>query len=222
MNNKFDPNGLYALAECVEGLLQLALCDGQQAAMKKYARVENDEGDDHQEGETSLATVNRARQWIGEADEEAESDERCALVASSGDEQDKNNNARHGDLEEDEDYTPRSPPSSKRRRAASSRASTNRKRTKFDQNWDAKYARLVTYVEQYGNALVTQKWVEPDGLRLGKWASNQRGRRAQGKLRPDRYERLDWIGFWDATYIARRKRWNTVPPPPDQEATRTE
>lgn len=362
LGTTFDRNGLSVLAECalagtaaselsrlgcVEVLLQLALCDGLHTGCekRKYAHVENEEGDDHQEGETTHAvecdpqrlggaslkrrrTSYKARPdaskenrkspkkgkhtgeplveqagsesllpspvpvayaskgskieksmlpfkkrpitqhpertgvcrktWSAarpnptrssdriqqlalkrrappaqdskpkrgapsklndEADDEAESDEQCAFVASAGDGgDDDRNNARYAGHKEDGDYTPRSPASrtDRKRRRSSPRASTTRKRTKFDENWDAKYARLVAYAEQYGNALVTQKWVEPDGLCLGKWASNQRARQAEGKLTPDRYERLGRIGFWDVTYAGRNRTSSAR----DQEATR--
>lgn len=72
------------------------------------------------------------------------------------------------------------------------------KRTKFDDNWDKRFVQLVTYFNEYGNALIPQKWKE--NPTLGKWASNQRYLLAKQRLDPSRYARLDQLGFWDTKF----------------------
>jgi hypothetical protein len=72
------------------------------------------------------------------------------------------------------------------------------KRTKFDDNWDKRFAQLVTYFNEFGNALIPQKWRE--NPTLGKWASNQRYLLAKQRLAPSRYARLDQLGFWDTKF----------------------
>lgn len=72
------------------------------------------------------------------------------------------------------------------------------KRTKFDDNWDKRFAQLVTYFNEFGNALIPQKWRE--NPTLGKWASNQRYLLAKQRLASSRYARLDQLGFWDTKF----------------------
>jgi hypothetical protein len=75
----------------------------------------------------------------------------------------------------------------------------NAKKTKFDVNWDKRYALLVDYFHQYGNALIPQKW-KPNPT-LGKWASNQRYLLAKQRLPQSRYARLELLGFWDTKFF---------------------
>lgn len=78
------------------------------------------------------------------------------------------------------------------------------KRTKFDDNWDKRFAQLVTYFNEFGNALIPQKWRE--NPTLGKWASNQRYLLAKQRLAPSRYARLDQLGFWDTKFSSTKAK----------------
>jgi hypothetical protein len=69
----------------------------------------------------------------------------------------------------------------------------NSKKVLEDLAWNERYARLQGYLEEHGNTNVPQKY-EPD-LELGTWVANQRRRYNQGKLRADRQQLLQKLGF---------------------------
>ncbi len=63
--------------------------------------------------------------------------------------------------------------------------------------WDERFTELCAYRERFGNTLVPVKW--PENPLLGRWASGQRYKRNQGKLRKEYEDQLNSIGFeWDA------------------------
>ena len=63
-------------------------------------------------------------------------------------------------------------------------------------SWNEMFGRLAAYKATYGNSDVPFSYhADPS---LGLWCGNQRGRRRNGKLSPDRVARLDALGFeWD-------------------------
>lgn len=79
--------------------------------------------------------------------------------------------------------------------------------------WDGRFAELCAYRERFGNTLVPVKW--PENPLLGGWASSQRYKGKQGKLRKDYEDRLNSIGFeWDAR--AATPRAKAAPANPDK------
>jgi superfamily II DNA or RNA helicase len=62
-----------------------------------------------------------------------------------------------------------------------------------DTAWDEAYARLVAYVDREGDSNVPVRYIDPDGFRLGMWASNQRLR---GTQREDRKRLLENLPGW--------------------------
>jgi hypothetical protein len=73
--------------------------------------------------------------------------------------------------------------------------------------WEEGFQRLQAYVKQYGHARVPATY-EVNGYRLGAWVAQQRNKRANGSLQPQRFSRLDAVKRWD---------WN----PPRGAAART-
>lgn len=60
-----------------------------------------------------------------------------------------------------------------------------------DDAWEEKFRELLAYVEEQGNASVKR-----DGSSLGGWVKSQRDSYRNGKLREDRFERLDRLPGW--------------------------
>lgn len=75
------------------------------------------------------------------------------------------------------------PPPSRRKR-------TRRKPTPEDA-WEIMFKQLVNYRIQNGNCLVREK----DYPKLGRWVRNQRNRKKQHRLTPERIDRLESIDF---------------------------
>jgi hypothetical protein len=81
--------------------------------------------------------------------------------------------------------------------------------------WHQQYEQLVDFQRKNGNCLVPQKY-RKDGLSLGKWVTRQRHLHVYNKLRRDRKDLLDEIGFdW------RVKRPRTCPAESEQMAATT-
>ena len=62
-----------------------------------------------------------------------------------------------------------------------------------DLRWEEGFAALLQYQAAFGNVLVPQAYVTPDGYRLGLWVRLQRDR---GRLSLERRHRLDEIGLF--------------------------
>jgi hypothetical protein len=66
--------------------------------------------------------------------------------------------------------------------------------TAMDQQWNKQYEKLVEFKQKNGNCLVPIRKHQEE-LFLGNWVGKQRGRHAKNKMRQDRKELLDEIGF---------------------------
>ena len=67
------------------------------------------------------------------------------------------------------------------------------------QRWEKNLAKLATYKKRFGHCDVNCHW--PEDRQLGYWVSVQRETRNKGKLRPDRIDRLERLGFkWRLAY----------------------
>ena len=60
-------------------------------------------------------------------------------------------------------------------------------------SWTRRYEQLVAYKEEHGDCLVPQKWAGNPAL--GKWVDSQRQAYKQGRLKEDRIEMLEDVGF---------------------------
>ncbi len=75
----------------------------------------------------------------------------------------------------------------------------------LDRLWDAKLAELVEYKKQHGHCRVPRHHIPTQ--KLGDWVFRQRREARLQRLRPDRRQRLEEIGFaWDFQPIG-RERW---------------
>ena len=61
-------------------------------------------------------------------------------------------------------------------------------------SWEEWFARLQQYVKSHGNARMSQRYITPDGYRLGGWVNIQRTRKDQ--LSPERQTRLESLDGW--------------------------
>jgi hypothetical protein len=59
-----------------------------------------------------------------------------------------------------------------------------------EERWEKGFRHLQAYVNVHRNSRVTQTYTTEDRFRLGAWVNFQRSRYNQGKLEPDRVERL--------------------------------
>ena len=62
--------------------------------------------------------------------------------------------------------------------------------------WEAGFAAVEAYREAKGDALVPQRHVTADGLRLGQWVTTQRSARRKGELSEARAARLEAVDGW--------------------------
>ncbi|CAM5585900.1 hypothetical protein SALBM311S_01206 [Streptomyces alboniger] len=69
--------------------------------------------------------------------------------------------------------------------------------TAHNDAWDSMFEALVAYAADAGNCYPTDD-VAVDGRSLGRWSRKQRGLQRQGRLRPDRAERLATIPTWSS------------------------
>jgi hypothetical protein len=60
----------------------------------------------------------------------------------------------------------------------------------WDAQWESAFSSLLAYVAREGTSLVPQSHRE-DGFTLGGWVTQQRGKRAKGKLSAERQRRLE-------------------------------
>ncbi|WP_430336148.1 helicase associated domain-containing protein [Rhodococcus sp. ACT016] len=77
--------------------------------------------------------------------------------------------------------------------------------------WDNAVHHLTQFVADHGHARVPQKWVSPDGFKLGAWAGRRRHERRAGTptLTPERIAQLDNLGFeWEPPRGPRRAHSN--------------
>jgi len=66
----------------------------------------------------------------------------------------------------------------------------------FTQQWEEAFSYLKAYKEEHNDCLVPQGFKTAGGFALAKWVSNQRSNK--DKLKPERVQRLDALGFvWD-------------------------
>ncbi|MDH6284676.1 helicase associated domain-containing protein [Prescottella agglutinans] len=66
--------------------------------------------------------------------------------------------------------------------------------------WDNAVDHLAQFVAEHGHARIQQKWVAPDGFKLGAWVAKQRTHRRAGTptLTPTRIAQLDALDFeWE-------------------------
>ena len=76
----------------------------------------------------------------------------------------------------------------------------------YDKFWNKQYEKLVEFKRKHGNCLVPKKY--PEDMSLGVWVAKQRATRVTNKLRLDRKELLDKIGFaWKAQGANNDKNW---------------
>ena len=61
--------------------------------------------------------------------------------------------------------------------------------------WEDGFEHLKSYVKQFGNATVSQRYVTPD-FNLGSWVSTQRSNKLKNLLNQDRIERLEALPGW--------------------------
>ncbi len=74
-------------------------------------------------------------------------------------------------------------------------------------HWDEMLGHLERFRQEHGHTEVPPSYREVPGL--GLWVGGQRSLAKNGKLRPDRRERLEAIGFaWEGTQRMFRERWD--------------
>eukprot|EP00438_Fugacium_kawagutii_P035439 Skav231809 [mRNA] locus=scaffold692:236098:255161:- [translate_table: standard] len=72
--------------------------------------------------------------------------------------------------------------------------------------WEVGFQGLLAYHGKHGHSLVRYNYKTSDGFSLGQWTSRQRNARRQGRLSPERIDRLDKLEFaWGAC----RQKWET-------------
>lgn len=65
--------------------------------------------------------------------------------------------------------------------------------------WLEGYGAAVRWHAQHGHLDIPQRYIAPDGIRLGGWLSDQRGRQRRGLLPPGKVEALERLGVvWDS------------------------
>ncbi|KAJ1450291.1 helicase associated domain-containing protein, partial [Pelagophyceae sp. CCMP2097] len=69
-------------------------------------------------------------------------------------------------------------------------------------DWNAHFDQLAAYRAAEGHSVVPTKFVTADGNKLGSWVSMQQLARKEGKLSPERIERLEAVGFLLQDYRA--------------------
>ncbi|OBF65975.1 helicase [Mycobacterium sp. 852002-51971_SCH5477799-a] len=70
-----------------------------------------------------------------------------------------------------------------------------------DARWEAGYDHLRVYVQEYGDALISQSYKAPDGYRLGAWVGQQRLKYRKNTLETDRVHRLEKVSGWQWTVV---------------------
>ena len=65
----------------------------------------------------------------------------------------------------------------------------------LDEQRELMLRRLATYKSEHGDVNVTKGYVTSDGVRLGKWVSNQRVNKSKQKLTKEQVEQLEELGF---------------------------
>ncbi|MDO3312711.1 MULTISPECIES: helicase associated domain-containing protein [Mycobacteroides] len=68
--------------------------------------------------------------------------------------------------------------------------------TAEEARWDARFALLMAYIQEHGDARPPARWRSVDGFRLGGWVAHQRDLHRQGLLAPDRVRRLEACPGW--------------------------
>ena len=63
----------------------------------------------------------------------------------------------------------------------------------FESAWEKMFGMLIDYKKRFGNCNVPQGWSEDP--KLGRWVSTQRKLYKNGKLSPERIQRLKSVGF---------------------------
>ncbi|WP_277820472.1 Helicase associated domain protein [Streptomyces sp. WAC00263] len=79
--------------------------------------------------------------------------------------------------------------------------------TAHNDAWDSMFEALVSYSAETGHCYPTDD-VAVDGRSLGRWSRKQRGRQRQGRLRPDRAERLATIPAWSSGTVHEAGFWS--------------
>jgi len=83
--------------------------------------------------------------------------------------------------------------------------------SKWEQQWNDNFERLKAYKKEHGDCLPPRRFKSDP--QLGNWVLTQRVVHASGKLRKDREEKLNSIGFaWIAgeTFTEKGQRWETM------------
>ena len=66
-------------------------------------------------------------------------------------------------------------------------------RTRSEVLWENGYSHAETYFEKYGDLQVPYSYISSDGFKLGDWISNQREKYVEGRINPERIERLNQL-----------------------------
>ncbi|OAI00630.1 hypothetical protein A1353_19530 [Methylomonas methanica] len=64
------------------------------------------------------------------------------------------------------------------------------------EQWEDAFGQLQSYVNLHGNAIVPNRYVTPDGFKLGNWIGSQRMCKSKNLLSQDRVERLEALPGW--------------------------
>ena len=65
--------------------------------------------------------------------------------------------------------------------------------TKYENAWETAYQEAVRYWKRFGNLDVPTLFVTETGFKLGRWIHRQRDFEKNGKLSPERRDRLNSI-----------------------------
>lgn len=68
----------------------------------------------------------------------------------------------------------------------------------YNSNWDEMFNAAKTYYRQFGDLYIPERYIAPDGKKVGAWLERQRRKRETGKLSVDQIAKLDSLGMcWD-------------------------
>lgn len=78
--------------------------------------------------------------------------------------------------------------------------------------WVHMFRGLLEYKREHAEStVVPRKYIDRHGRKLGRWVDEQRRRKRAGKIRTDRVEYLESVGFaWDGRKAFQEQAWNTM------------